>query len=370
MVGPLDTLSLAQRKFLVGRWIGVVAVGAISRAVPGAEAGDRAAVKAEKEIGVELQDVTELIQSGTIRALRDEVEEVDAYLARLGPEVADLANSGSGGGPCVRELEQRLAIYRADPVDPFEAAFKVADDVARWLYEAQGFGDELPSARCELSLDPDSRRSTGPDAAVTGALREGSTSSVVARIDFSAAKFWREEVCALTYVALHELVVHGFAADGARSDSDAFAEGWMDFVAFGLHERLAAGELPQRCPFEAEIHPAHQAHHASVAHVTRGQRSALAESGRIAAIAAQRALARDLGSRDAGQAAMWAFSAALNRSEIDSSRRSEMCELIEWATEEDKLLDAFVDAARRVEAASDSDDKIQIACEFVGRTSV
>jgi hypothetical protein len=368
---PLDTLDLRQQKFVVGRWVGVAATGAVRRAVAGADDGDPEAIEAEERIGRELEDVTDLVQTGTIRALRDEdrEEDLDAYLARLGSEVARLASPGSGSGPCVTKLVEGLDSYRAAPFDPFEVTFGIAEEVARELYEEQGFGPELPAVRCELLLDPDARR-PGPEPAVTGALRTGSATSVVARLELSAAKFWREEICALTYVALHELVVHGFAAAGARAHTDAFAEGWMDFVAFGLHQRLTAGDLPQRCPFETDIHPMQQSLRASLDHAARGRGSVLIESGEVAARAAEQALVDDFGDRDRGWAAMRAFSVALNRSEVDFSRRSEMCERIVWHTDERRIMPAFVAAAKGIQAVSDPQDKIQIATEFAERTRI
>ena len=96
MVEPLETLTLAERKFVVGRWVGVVALSAISLAVPDADADADAVDEAERKIGGEFRDVTGLVQENTARALGNGVEDLDAYLLRMGSEVAGSANSGTG----------------------------------------------------------------------------------------------------------------------------------------------------------------------------------------------------------------------------------------------------------------------------------
>lgn len=366
MTGPLEKLDLGRRKFCLGRWLGMVAFGEVSPVlvdIGGTPTPNQK--KAEGSIRREYHDTRSALDAATEIALRDDVQEVIPFLTTLAPGIAALSGWDSGSHPYLEALERRVAAFRADPFDPFGTILETARQVAAGFYEREGYGPDLPKTRCEIGLDPGDKPRSPSRPAVDGALEVRSGDTVVARLMLSAAKFWRAEICALTYATLHELVVHGFAAAHARGSVDAFAEGWMDFVAFQLHGQLKLGRLMQRSPFDGDFSTAQQGHHALVSHALRSEGKPLLETGRLAADMAQGALLQESSGDDEAREAMWAISAALNRSEVDSSRRSSLCELIEQDRAGTLVLPSFVEAARSVQAASDPAAKLAIANALV-----
>lgn len=320
---------------------------------------------AEEALELEQLDARATLEIATQVALRNETQEVIPFLTGLAPGIAALNVGGSRSHPYLEALERRVDAFLADSFDPFKTVLETALEVAVGFYERQGFGPHLPSAWCELGLDDGGGPCPPSRPAINGVLEARSVNLVVARLTLMASKLWREEICALTYATLHEFVVHGFAAPHARGSVDAFAEGWMDFVTFQLHEQLKLGRLAQRSPLATDFPAAQQGHHAFVAHAARTEEKPLLQTGRVAAEMAQDALFGGSSSDDDARAAMWAFSVALNRSEIDPSRRSNFCELIEQDTTGTRILPGFVVAAQAVQAASDPTEKLQIASDFV-----
>jgi hypothetical protein len=366
LTDPLEKLSLGRRKFCLGRWLGMTAFGEVSPALIDLDQPQASTeVAAEEALELEQLDARATLETATQVALRNEIQEVVPFLTGLAPGIAALNVGGSQSHPYLEALERRVDAFLADPFDPYKVVLEAALEVAVGFYEREGFGLHLPSARCELGLDDGGEPCPPSRPAVNGALEVRSAGLVVARLTLRASKLWREEICALTYATLHELVVHGFAAPHARGSVDAFAEGWMDFVAFQLHERLKLGRLPQRSPLTTDFPAAQQGYHAFIAHAARIEEKPLLQAGRVAAEMAQDALFGEFSSDDDARAAMWAFSVALNRSEIDSSRRSDFCELIGQDTMGTRILPGFVLAARAVQAVSDPAEKLQIASDFV-----
>ena len=181
--------------------------------------------------------------------------------------------------------------------------------------------------RCELSLDPVAKPPFPGFAAVNGHLETRDSGVAVAWLELTATQFWREEMCALTYATLHELVVHGLSSPVGRDSTDSFVEGWMDFLAFDLHRRLCEGELPFTAALADSLPPHEQQVEAEGLHVARGRTRGVTRVGRAAARDAQSALVNALGLVP-GTRAMRAFSAALNRGDVSADRRAEACEAI------------------------------------------
>jgi hypothetical protein len=364
-----EELDPGQQKFLLGRWLGMTALA--DRPPVMTDLGERSTPAQEEEeraLAQEAKAVRELLETATRNAL-GEAQPVGAFLSGLPAGIAGLSGSGPGPHPYRLALEQRIAAYETDPIDPFEEVLKRAQEVAVWLYEREGHQPDLPSVRCELSLDRDPPPIPPPPGpAVNGSLESKQSGTVVARLKLTSAKFWWEEMCALTYATLHELVVHAFAAADARNSVDAFAEGWMDYIAFELHQELKGGRLPNlRSPLAADLSPVDQGYDAANLHMARAEGKHLIRRGRPAAEAAHDALRSSGLTPDEARDAIWAFSTALNRSDVDPSRRSEACEAIKRAAAApgSPVLAAWVQTARDVEAAAHAQRKIEVVTDFV-----
>lgn len=330
MSEPLETLTAGPRKFCIGRLLGMAALAELPPVAIDLDGEEGIETEAtEMRLSRERDLARGTIENQTRVALAERRVPIEVFLPILADAVA-AARLGTTPNAYAEPLRRRIAAFEAQPFDPLESIFDVALQASRWMYERAGHPVDGQGVRCELSLGPKNAEGTLPYApAVNGALRSGDANLIVQLI-LSPQRFWTEELCALTYTAIHELVVHGFASSNARNSVDSFAEGWMDHVAYQLHRTLVGDRVPGlRSALSGHFPGAQQELCAQLVHIARSEARELNKRGREAAIEARRALGRALGGDPVvADEAMCAFSVALNRSSVGPSRRAEVCEAV------------------------------------------
>jgi hypothetical protein len=319
---------------------------------------------AELQLGAELETARKLVEVLTRGALeKDDNSPLDEFLTQM-VEVVSLSSPTYG-----KTLERQIDAFRKHPMDPFAVIFEAARKASVWFYEREGHGVGDQPIRCELSLGPgrgDGMLPTGPQ--VNGALDSRSSGTLVVWLKLTSASFWDAEICALSYTIIHELVVHGFASANNRTSVERFAEGWMDFIAHQLHSELSQNRLPGlQSPLSREFPPNQQEYFATLIHAARAEAQELVKKGRLAAMGARNALLAQFGG-DTNRArnALWAFSAALNRSAVKPGRRSEACEAIgrAAASRDEVRLQRWFSAVEAIERASSAELKVKASAEF------
>jgi hypothetical protein len=364
-VRPLETLPVGRRKFCVGRWLGMLALAEDSPVAIDIEEQDTAqGLLGEARDEANLANARRDLESMTVGAISDDAEPMPAFLDRLVGTVQNASPSG-GAANHAAALRRRIDAYIETPDDPFGTLFDAACDVASAFYADQQLPVDTASTRCELGVAAKGIPHKLPmGAAVGGGLRPTVTGTV-AKVSLTADAFWRPEMCAIFYVMLHELVVHAFAAPHAQQSGDGFAEGWMDFVAYDLHEQFSTGQLAQGSPLPREFPRSDQRYQAQVLHTARSAGREVIAAGKIAAQLAEGALQAEHGP-DVAREMLWAFSAALNRSALPPSVRSEACEQLGRAfTTGAAVAKEWVEVAGEIHAESDGIDRIRIAERFV-----
>jgi hypothetical protein len=252
-------------------------------------------------------------------------ESMRVFLDRL-VHVVKTAGASPGLEKYATALRAQVDAYLRSPEDPFAAMFEIARDLATSFYAEQQLTTEANSIRCEVSVAKKGSLHGLARAPEVGGGMRVMQDGILIRVRLTRDSFWRREMCAIPYVLLHELIVHAFAASDERESGDSFADGWMDFVVHDLHWLLASERLPaQQCPLVESLPANEQRFHAKQLHSARAADRAILERGTIAAETALNALASQHG-EDRGRKLMWAFSSALNQSDMASTERSEACE--------------------------------------------
>jgi hypothetical protein len=366
----LDALDDGRRKFCVGRWLGMRVLGDeppitidLEESHGASQSSDEQALQADYEA------VKRTIETLTKNALdAGSEEDMSAFLDRLVRSVQE-AGTSAGIAKYANALRNVIDTYLAAPQDPFSVQFEATRELAAWLYNHQRLPVDSGSVRYELGV-----ASTGSPhglplcSAVGGQCRLGAAQRVVG-VKLTGDSFWLAEMCAIPYVLLHELVVHAFAAPHAVTSGDGFADGWMDYVAYDLHHEWTRGRLSGKgSPLAVELPPSQQHYQAELLHVARATGRAVIKKNKIAATEAHEALRRQ--NRGLARAMLWAFSLALNRSDMESTARAEACEQLGRALLQDDASakrDAehrWAAAAAAVYSASQASERTQRAEAF------
>jgi hypothetical protein len=372
-VGVLDALDSSERRFCVGRWLGMLALREdLPIEIDICEAEDEPRVRREKQAQAAFAAARKQIETTTEGALCDgREEEMDRFLERLATNVAGAGTSGWIAGHAAA-LSRRIATYLAAPEDPFDIIAQAALEHSIALYEQHGHGVHADRLRLELGVASKGKAAALSLLPAVGGGCRVNGARVVVCAKLKDDPFWRPEMCSLLYVFLHELIVHAFAAEQAIESPDGFAEGWMDAIAFGLHRDLTRPRMPPTAPFGADLPLAWQHHHAEQIHVNRAGGSVAIRDCKMAATSASNVLESRHGSSDA-HAAMRAFSVALNTCEIEPTVRAEACEQLGrdlGHPDEQARTSAeeqWAELAVAVSATMDATDSMRLAEDFALR---
>jgi hypothetical protein len=250
------------------------------------------------------------------------VGEAIALLERIEATVAArLSSSSSRGAEVVRFLEWVGGCVKAfieDPYDPFLQVVETAIAAAGRLYAPAGLTAGDLTSRVSAGLGwtrraPGQRSFAGGISAVTTTRPDGVTRVV---LHACPAAFGRDCALVVPYLVFHEYICHAarFVAGGPpppTSTSTLFTEGWMDYVACGVHHHTA--ERAARAP-RAWLSP--QGNRDCAWRLAELLRAPHVASGRAVGWAAARLLDEELGDRTAAWRPLWDLSARLNRSAI------------------------------------------------------
>lgn len=305
----------------------------------------------------------ELITNGALESGGE--EPMAAFLDRLVAAVK-IAGTSPGVVKYADALRDVSNAFLATPEDPFRVQFDAARDLAVWLYGHLGFSIDPSIVRYEMAVvKAGIPHDLSHCPAVDGGCRV-SGSRVVVGIKLTGERFWRAEMCTVPYVLLHELIVHAFAARHAIESVDGFADGWMDYIAFDLHHELTRRRLYQQSPLAEKLSSGQQHYQADLLHVARATSRAVIKDSKIAATQAHDAIRR-VAAEAPARKMMWALSAALNRSRMESSLRAEACEQLGRALAQDgshaqaEAERRVMEAAATVHNASGENERIQHA---------
>jgi hypothetical protein len=369
----LDALDDGRRRFCVGRWLGMRALGENPPAtidLGGSTAGGRLAEEAAAQADYKAaKRSVELITNGALE--RGGEESMSAFLDRLVATVR-IAGTSLGLANHADALENVSSAYLAAPEDPFRVQFEVACDLAVWLYGHLGLPVDPHSVRYEMAVTKAGiPHELSHCPAVDGGCRVNGP-RVVAGIRLTGERFWCAEMCAIPYVLLHELVVHAFAAPHAIKNGDGFADGWMDYIAFDLHRELTSRRLPERSPLSDTLSSGQQYYQAELLHAARATGRAVIKDSKIAATQAHDALRRAATESEA-RIMLWGLSVALNRSDMESTLRAEACEQLGRALAQDgtdvqtEAETALREAAAAVRSAPGPSERIELSEAFAMR---
>ncbi|OJF14502.1 hypothetical protein [Couchioplanes caeruleus] len=203
------------------------------------------------------EEVRDRLCHSTVRQLEFcSADPLSSYLHRLAEELRSIMQSYPGADTekvctlLLDEIDRVLADAGRFPGDLLPAAFDKAVEEAFELYRAHGLPvspDMLERITVRFDHQLGSLHSPLPIqlTAVT-CLHEEPGDPPSARVDVRVNAKLMDELTAfsLPYVLLHECVCHVFQGpwQGGRTSADPssrFAEGWMDYVAFSVHQMLA-----------------------------------------------------------------------------------------------------------------------------------
>jgi hypothetical protein len=365
-------MDAGRFRFCVGQWLAMLALADDPPVRADADLDAHGDVEPAAE--AQALDAWQVARNRVEAFNREQLEfplnpSLHAFLDQL---VADVRRAPAAPGLELHALA--LAGYVADraPADgadsttmleehePFAELFTIAEHCARHVY-----GNHAnPHVRFEVCLLTHGRphQLAGDLPAVSGRSRVSADGEVAITLVLTGEAFWLQELAASTYVLLHELIVHAFAAPHARLDSTGYAEGWMDFVAHDVHLALTGELLPLTRAHPAELLAGEQLHHAWALHAARSRGTRVVQKNAIAAERAMHELAETYG-LPLGRQYMWAYSAALNQSTVRPSDRAAWSEGLGRALQggDRAAAAAWCLAAREVHDAQTPLHRIRIA---------
>ncbi len=235
------------------------------------------------------------------------------------------------------ELRAAVAGYRQAPEDPLLRDFHTALEVTKEFYRLARI--EIPASMMRgVTFEAgwaESRPHAYPAPHQLGGLSTLSPRALYVKVGLTLLPLlldWKTRL-AVPYVLLHELVSHAFVGPwtpGVRAQADAdafFAEGWMDTVAFQVHNNvmdggLALGSFGSRFGHESEcLISARSLHDARYASGEPPQAYAARDLGRETANRVLDTFKRLPETRLDPLNAFWRLSAALNTSALAQLNR-------------------------------------------------
>jgi hypothetical protein len=250
------------------------------------------------------------------------VGEAVALLSRIGEAViARLLDRGPEAAAFAKWVGERVTEFADDPYDPFLLVVDAAIAATGRLYAPVGLtaGDLRSRVAAVLRWrrrPPSPTRFAGGVRAATQATSRGVIRVVVEACPMA---FGRHCALVLPYVLLHEHICHAarFAVGGPppTSTRTLFTEGWMDYVAAGVHDAVVGGSAGAIRPWLTR-----HGHQDSAGRLQEALRTTddgdHVGNGRQVGWTGARLLDDDFGDRTAAWRPLWDLSARLNASPI------------------------------------------------------
>jgi hypothetical protein len=193
----------------------------------------------------------------------DSHESLDSFLAelvrKLRAEVAEFRADASRDAvaPILDELAERVKTFCASPYHPIEKLLDAWTQTTANFYNVSG--EAVPQKLWDHALWKISflsgrvGLSFAPDIHLQIRTKFGTDEPLSAEIDFKVIPRWLDikSIATMPRVMLHEYIAHvpqgPFIKARIYPDAnDAFAEGWMDYVAHHIHQ---GSGVFRECPF-------------------------------------------------------------------------------------------------------------------------
>jgi hypothetical protein len=250
----------------------------------------------------------QMIQFTNAGGVSPDTQQLDKFLQEAAQRLRssmDLSPFSLGGSQAVRhgldllhDVAQRLSCYSCshpskvcyghpyhdaevvsrggECIKPLKRLFEVARDVARLYYSKYATNcGRLPAVEFSTSYDSIGQTLTVPyhvRGETEHASGEGNPATV--RLYLDPQHFDRSTYWVVPYVLFHECICHAFqpmkSQPGRTAEPyDGFSEGWMDWVAYSILNRLCLGQDPGGQLVSQMPHAADNAREAGIFHGAR-----------------------------------------------------------------------------------------------------